>query len=95
MRYIVILLALLLAGCGGSTQKKHVVIDKPSACFKTVSKPQLQNVSVKVRKLLTGKYAITVSDEEFDKVLINQLRVDQHIKASYTIQEKYRSNCKK
>jgi len=89
---IIIMFALLLIGCG-TTQT--VVVKERKVCYGVAAKPKVDNVKVSLEKLETGRYGIVIDDKNFDKILINQLKVDSYIKRSYDIQNRYNTRCKK
>lgn len=96
-RLIILFSIITLTGCATTAPTINTsteVIEKKLTCFPVIEKPILQKINVKVQQLITGKYAITLTDKEFDKLLINQLNIDNYIKKTYTIQNRYQQQCK-
>jgi len=87
---------LLLALSACKTQPvKPTVIEKPQTCYGIIKKPELFEVSFEINQLINGEWAITIDDENFDKILFNHIRVDNYIKESYNILKQYDNDCSK
>lgn len=93
-----ILLPLLLipfvaVGCKTKPVKPVQVIEKPEVCYPIPYKPKIQEVKFQVQKLENGEYATTLDDENFNKLLLNNVRVDAYVKQSFNTLLKYKERC--
>jgi hypothetical protein len=83
----------VFAGCKTKPVKPIEVVEKPEICYPIPFKPKIQKVHFKVQKLETGQFITTLDDENFNKLLLNNVRVDTYINQSFNTLIKYKERC--
>lgn len=90
----ILLLAIVLTGCGSQITRSTDVIEKPRTCYSKPEKPELTRVDIEVLQLIDGRWAITIDDDNFNSLISNQIKVDVYIENSYNTLNKYETDCK-
>lgn len=91
----VLLFSFSVVGCTSLVPHASEVIKKPQTCFTVPPKPELLEVKFSVEEMKNGEWAITIDDANFDRILLNHIRVDNYITRSYNTLEKYNNECSK